>query len=218
MPVQLNSQTGSSEQVDETLRRKTSASVRVSMPGIIQSFNAENCTVTVQPAISGWGQDGAGNLVSKDLPLLQDCPVIFPRGGGVSITFPLSKGDECLIMFADRGIDFWHQSGGINKAVDDRMHDLSDAFVIPGPTSNPRVMKGVSTDSIQIRTDSGAHFIELTQSGAVNITAPTITLNGNVQVNGSVSSTGDMKAGSISVQSHTHTGVQSGSSSTGKPQ
>ncbi|MBT0720457.1 translation initiation factor IF-2 [Rosenbergiella collisarenosi] len=218
MPVQLNSQTGSSEQVDETLRRKTSASVRVSTPGIIQSFDAENCTATVQPAISGWGQDSAGNLVSKDLPLLQDCPVIFPRGGGVSITFPLSEGDECLIMFADRGIDFWHQSGGINKAVDDRMHDLSDAFVIPGPTSNPRALKGVSTNSIQIRTDSGAQFIELTQSGSVNITAPIITLNGDVQVNGAVTSTGDMKAGSISVQSHTHTGVQPGNSSTGKPE
>ncbi len=51
MPVQLNSQTGSSEQVDETLRRKTSASVRVSMPGIIQSFDAENCTATVQPGL-----------------------------------------------------------------------------------------------------------------------------------------------------------------------
>ncbi|WP_241603829.1 Gp138 family membrane-puncturing spike protein [Rosenbergiella nectarea] len=218
MPVQLNSQTGSSEQVDETLRRKTSANVRVSMPGIIQSFNAEKCTVTVQPAISGWGQDGAGNLVSKDLPLLQDCPVIFPRGGGVSLTFPLIEGDECLIIFADRGIDFWHQSGGINKAVDDRMHDLSDAFVIPGPMSERRALKSVSTNSIQIRTDSGAQFIELTQSGAVNITAPNITLTGNVQVNGSVTSTGDMEAGNISVQSHTHTGVQSGSSSTGKPQ
>ncbi len=98
------------------------------------------------------------------------------------------------------------------------MHDLSDAFVIPGPTSERRALKGVSSNSVQIRTDSGAQFIELTKSGSVNITAPTITLTGDVQVNGAVTSTGDMKAGNISAQSHTHTGVQSGSSSTGNPQ
>ena len=208
MPVQLNSQTGSSEQVDETLRRKTSASVRVSIPGIIQSFNAENCTVTVQPAISGWGQDGTGNLVSKDLPLLQDCPVIFPRGGGVSITFPLSEGDECLIMFADRGIDFWHQSGGINKAVDDRMHDLSDAFVIPGPTSNPRTLKGVSTDSIEIRNDDGSTKVGLSsKSGEIYGMAPNgFNLNG-LKIHGD----GRLQlVDGTFVDKHNHGGVQKG--------
>ena len=37
-------------------------------------------------------------------------------------------------------------------------------------------------------------------------------------VDGNLSTTGDVKAGSISLQNHTHSGVQPGSGSTGKPQ
>lgn len=218
MPVKLSSQTGSSEQVDEALRKRTAASIRVALPGIIQSFDAEKCIATVQPAVTGAKSSSTGSISQESLPLLQDCPVVFPHGGGVAMTFPIEEGDECLIIFADRCIDFWWQSGGVQHPVDDRMHDLSDAFVIPGPTSCPRALSSVSTDSIQIRTDSGSQFIELTKSGNVNITSPTITLNGNLQVNGRITSTGDVKAGDISLESHKHSGVESGGSTTGVPE
>jgi hypothetical protein len=32
-------------------------------------------------------------------PILNDLPVVFPRGGGVTLTFPIKEGDECLIVF-----------------------------------------------------------------------------------------------------------------------
>ena len=44
------------------------------------------------------------------------------------------------------------------------------------------------------------------------------TMNADMQINGSVTSTGDQVAGSISQMQHTHTGVQTGSGNTGKPQ
>ena len=46
----------------------------------------------------------------------------------------------------------------------------------------------------------------------------TATMNGNMQINGSVTSTGDQVAGGISQTGHTHTCVQTGSGSTGTPQ
>ncbi|MFW8450019.1 Gp138 family membrane-puncturing spike protein, partial [Klebsiella pneumoniae] len=73
-------------------------------------------------------KDESGAQVSVNLPLLVDVPVVFPRGGGCTLTFPVKPGDECLVIFADRCIDFWWQSGGIQEPVDERMHDLSDAF------------------------------------------------------------------------------------------
>ena len=44
------------------------------------------------------------------------------------------------------------------------------------------------------------------------------TLNGNLQVNGAITSTGNVTAGGIDLQGHVHTGVQSGGALTGGPQ
>lgn len=52
----------------------------------------------------------------------------------------------------------------------------------------------------------------------LQITAQGCTINGDLTVNGAVASTGDVTAGSISLQSHVHPGVQSGGSATGAPQ
>ena len=45
-----------------------------------------------------------------------------------------------------------------------------------------------------------------------------MTLRGNIQQTGSITSSGDHTAGGISLTGHTHTGVQTGGGSTGKPQ
>lgn len=43
------------------------------------------------------------------------------------------------------------------------------------------------------------------------------TINGNLQINGTTTTTGDVVANGISVDSHTHGGVQSGGSNTAGP-
>lgn len=173
MPVSLNSQVGSSEQMSEQLYNSIFSMLRVSMPGIIQSFDPIACTCTVQPAISGQVADEAGEFKSAPLPLLVDVPVVFPRGGGCTITFPVKAGDECLVVFSDRCIDFWWQNGGVQEPVDPRQHDLSDAFAFIGPQSQAEVIGNISTSTLQMRTDDGAAYIELDpNSHAVNIVAP----------------------------------------------
>lgn len=203
MPVALNSQLGSKEQADAQLAQAIMSAMRVSIPGIIQSFDPDAVTAVIQPAIKGVEHDASGAEVSVNLPLLVDVPVIFPRGGGCTLTFPVSAGDECLVIFADRCIDFWWQSGGIQEPVDGRMHDLSDAFCIVGPQSQAKKISGISTTAAQLRTDDGSAFIEvaaghdvtvktpgkLTASadGGTEITSPEIILNGNVTINGNLS-------------------------------
>ncbi|MBP3138405.1 Gp138 family membrane-puncturing spike protein [Klebsiella pneumoniae] len=203
MPVSLNAQLGSKEQADAQLAQAIMSAMRVSIPGIIQSFDPDAVTAVIQPAIKGVEHDASGSEVSVNLPLLVDVPVIFPRGGGCTLTFPVSAGDECLVIFADRCIDFWWQSGGIQEPVDGRMHDLSDAFCIVGPQSQAKKISGISTTAAQLRTDDGAAFIELaaghdvtvktpgkltaSADGGTEITSPEIILNGNVTINGNLS-------------------------------
>ena len=39
------------------------------------------------------------------LPLLVDVPVVFPRGGGVTLTLPVVPAMSAFVVFADRCID-----------------------------------------------------------------------------------------------------------------
>ncbi|MCS4315801.1 phage baseplate assembly protein V [Serratia sp. BIGb0234] len=204
MPVSIPSQVGSEQNMATALTDDIMSNLRVALPGIIQSFDPDAVTCVVQPAVKGYESDDAGKKSSLSLPLLVDVPVIFPRGGGVTLTFPVKAGDECLLVFSDRCIDFWWQNGGVQESVDSRMHDLSDAFAIVGPQSQDKKISGISTSAAQLRTDDGAAFIELDPgSHAVNVTtsgkltasaqggteinSPEIVLNGNVTINGNLS-------------------------------
>lgn len=161
MPVSIRSQVGGEQNMATVLTDDIMSNLRVALPGIIQSFNPETVTCVVQPAVKGYESDDAGKKSSLSLPLLVDVPVIFPRGGGVTLTFPVKAGDECLLVFSDRCIDFWWQNGGTQESVDSRMHDLSDAFAIVGPQSQSQKISGVSTSAAQFRSDDGSTYLEI---------------------------------------------------------
>jgi len=248
MSVNPQSLAGGEQQAMKVLSDTIFSMLRVSMPGIIQSFDPIACTCTVQPAISGQVADEAGEFKSAPLPLLVDVPVVFPRGGGCTITFPVKAGDECLVVFSDRCIDFWWQNGGVQEAVDPRQHDLSDAFAFIGPQSQAEVIGNISTSTLQMRTDDGAAYIELDpNSHAVNIVAPgglnvttplakfsaAVTINGLLtwmggmvgslatgtaaKITGAIEFIGSLKSNGKDISdSHTHSGVQTGTGNSGK--
>jgi len=152
------------------------AGLWVALPGILQSFNGTKRTATVQPSIQAQIRDTKGTWQNHTLPLLLDCPVVFPGGGGYGWTFPLAKGDEGLVIFASRCIDAWWQSGGVQPQAELRSFDLSDGIFFPGLFSQPRLPAvPVSMTSAQIRSDDGSTLIDLS-SGKVAITANEIDL------------------------------------------
>ncbi len=127
------------------------------MPGIVVSFDASKQTAVVQPAIKRiWVEDGP-----LPLPQCVDVPVQFPRGGNFVLTFPIARGDEVLLCFSERAIDNWWDRGGVQEPAEVRSFDLSDAFAIPGVSSRPRFLGGVSTDACELRTLNGAVVLRL---------------------------------------------------------
>jgi hypothetical protein len=90
-----------------------------------------------------------------DIPDCQDVPVHYPRGGGFVLTFPVKAGDECLLCFSERAIDFWFENGGAQLPSEYRMHDYSDAFAVVGFSSKPNAIKDVATDAAELRTLDG---------------------------------------------------------------
>lgn len=181
--------------------------IYTNFPGIVQSVNTVALTCVVQPAIQGIVRQKDGTLRYTNMPLLPDVPLIIPHGGGYALTFPVQPGDECMVFIANRCIDSWWQSGGIQKPIDFRMHDLSDGFALIGPYSQPNVISGYATTTAQFRTNDGTIVVELDQANnRLHLKAPTIWLDTqNLSLNSGATVTPDLGVGNVpSYLNHTH--------------
>lgn len=187
------------------------ATMWTALPCIVQSVNLAEMTIVAQPTIEGVTYDENNNATYVNLPVLADVPICFPSAGGFMITFPIVQGDEVLVIFASRCIDAWWQLSGIQVPLEMRMHDLSDGFAILGPKSVPNVFPSISSTDLQLRNKAGTTFISVTAAGNVVITAPTVTINGDLDVTGEVTGNG------IPLSTHLHSGVQTGGGDSGPP-
>ena len=151
--------------------------LRVACPGIIQGFDEKEQTVTVQLALREEITGYDYNKQWMDIPVLLDVPIVIPRAGGYCLTMPIKQGDECLVVFGDMCIDGWWQHGGIQNQIEKRRHDLSDGFAILGTWSQPRVIKDYSTDSCQLRNETGNSIIEL-KNNEINLISNKVKING----------------------------------------
>lgn len=181
------------------------------LPGIVTSVNFSEMTCEVQPALQAVTEDETGTQTVVNLPLLVDVPIVFPSAGGFTLTFPLAVNDEVLVVFSSRCIDAWWQSGGIQQAMEARMHDLSDGFAIPGPKSLPNKISAISTTDVQLRNNAGTSLLSIKADGSIQITAATVNITGNLVV------TGEVTAGAIPLTAHLHPGVTAGGAVTGAP-
>ena len=215
------------------------ANIWTSIPGVITEFFPLTQTASVRPAIQIKQFESQINnlapiVTNTDLPILLDCPVQFPSGGGTTLTFPVNIGDECLIVFASRCIDSWWYQGLVPNGSNDfypvpqatmRMHDLSDGFVVLGFKSAPNVIPNISITSVQLRSNDGKATISITPStleidivstSAITMTAPAVFITGAFYVNGDTVFDGSLTAnGHIIDQTHTHGSVTTGTGTSG---
>lgn len=110
--------------------------------GNVESFDTIDQTCTIQinyvrvitsgtPTGSPNDDDTTRKLVPY--PQLVKCPLMILSGGNSYLTFPIVKGDQCVILFNDRDIDTWWNTGvAANPPNSSRLHDLSDALVFVG--------------------------------------------------------------------------------------
>lgn len=94
-----------------------------------------------------------------DYPVLADCPVIVLGGGGAHLTFPISPGDHCLVLFNDVDMDKWLVGGQTMPPGNPRSHSFSDGIALVGlrPFSSPLTDYGEDC----VRLKFGESLIEL---------------------------------------------------------
>lgn len=145
---------------------KTASDLNCMKIATVEEVHYDDLTVTVRllnKRTLGNNPDGTPNV--RDYALIRAkicycCPFL---------TFPINKGDDCVLLFSDREIESWFINGDTQPVNYQRMHDLTDAFAIFGIRSLPKIIS-VSKDclnlfygnnGVKIKSDS----ISLTKNG-----------------------------------------------------
>jgi hypothetical protein len=201
------------------------AEMWTAVPAILQTYNAAamTCTAVIAVKAKVLATKTAQTFTDVQITTLVDLPVQFPSGGGYTLTFPLAKGDEGLVIFSSRCIDAWWQNGGVQPQAELRMHDIADGMFVPGLRSQPRVIPSPSANSVQLRSDDGVAKVEIAAGHVVNIDAPGgLNFLGDLTVTGNFKATGGVTGGyggvdQVGLQTHRHSGVTTGGGSTAVP-
>lgn len=154
-----------------------------------------------------------GNQVLRDYPDIY-AKVHFFGWGGIGATYPIEPGMEGFLLFNDRELETWFMTGEGGNLAYDRCHDLSDALFICGLHSQPNIeLLPYMADCLHLFYKSSDIQIK---DGTIIMNGNT-TINGNLQVNGWIHATGDIVAGTVSLQKHVHINTQPGSGNSGIP-
>lgn len=124
---------------EQELKQSIGFGIHVALPAVVQSYNASKQTVEVQPTIRERTITEGNQIRYVQYPLLINVPVLFPQVGSFQLTFPISPGDECLVVFSDLSIDNWWLNGNVQNPVEQRRHDLSDGIAIFGLINQERL-------------------------------------------------------------------------------
>ena len=125
-----------SGQLLQSWKEEIMSSIHCALPGTVVSFDADSQTAVIRPAVvreverqGRFSRSRDGTARSRPfvpLPLLRDVPVFMP------VPFEVHEGDACLVVFADRDIDAWFETGEAEVPPSGRMHSLSDGFAFVG--------------------------------------------------------------------------------------
>lgn len=138
------------------------AEIYTAMPAIVVSFDADDQTVNVQPAIKRGVIGEDGSRIVERLPQIPRVPVLYPSGGRFEIRFPLEEGDVVLLHFSHVSLDRWLARGGEVDPEDDTRGGFTDCFATPSvrsyrdaiPIASDRLRLGhADGDAIEIQQD-----------------------------------------------------------------
>jgi len=169
----------------DALERKFNAGLNAVQVGVIQSYDVGTQLASVKIAMKQVTNiDADGTKTLQEYPVLLECPAFVLSGGNDFISMPITAGDNCLVLFNDRDIDTWLNSGDGGFPTTSRKHDLSDGFVLVGVRPLTASIASALADGIRI-SHNGDSFMDFVD-GMIESTASMFKHNGDMQVDGDV--------------------------------
>lgn len=136
--------------------------VHTCLPGLIDEYDASTRRATVQPATRIVMADDK----ALDRPPVVNAPVVWPSGGGWSISCPLAQGDACLLVFSMRGLSAFLETFELSDPTPGHRFELSDAFVVPGlGPAPPGTVDPVLPDALIAQSDDGSTALTISADG-----------------------------------------------------
>lgn len=139
------------------------------------------------------------------------------QAGTCAIICDPKVGDVGLAVFAQRDVSVLTGGNEPQRPDTYRAFDMSDGFYIGGYWgATPQTYIEINDNYVEIKAD--VHIIgKVTTTDTITADNDIITKT-NMQASGNVTATGDVSGKGISLSSHVHGGVESGSSTTSTPQ
>lgn len=116
--------------------------------GRVQSYDPLTNTLDAVPVVKRAFNIGLDEVDYEELPIIPNVPVIWPRGGGFAVTFPIEEDDHVVLAFTDDDISKWRDSGSIEEPAELVRMGLGSAIAIPGIGAGD--LDVVATDPIEV--------------------------------------------------------------------
>ncbi len=175
--------------------------VGTSIPGHILSFDSATGLAQVQI--------GVQRVTVRDQTLtpspLIEVPVYF-AGGSYMLEHQIDPLDEGLIIFSQRCIDGWVNTGGVAANPITRFHDFSDAAFLPGLRSQPNKISSFANNGVRLRNKDATHYMWLKNDGEIELKNGAGTLN----ISASGAFEGTFTSFNVTSDSFTHNNVNIG--------
>lgn len=136
--------------------------------GTVQAFDVlkQTCQVSINYTKTYFRPNDIGvySPVLVNYPVITDAPIITLGGSGGALTFPIKKGDECIVLFNDRDIDNWFNGSSNSALATGRLHSFSDALILIGPRSIANLIPLYNADDPEFRTLDGNAKVSVSSS------------------------------------------------------
>lgn len=213
-PADVNDQSG----LIDFFLQKNAADIQKVIPAKIISYDRNLNRATIQILtlfLTSTGQ----KLQMKSIP---NIPVLTLAGGGFVLSFPVQAEQIGFLLASDRDISLFKQNLTSYTPATNRQHQYEDSIFIPLNLNGFTINEADAT-ALLISSLDGATKLSI-QNNLITMTAANVVINGNTTVNGTLTATDtitsnvDVISETISGKTHTHTGVTTGSGTTGQPQ
>lgn len=164
--------------------------------------------VVVQPLIMSLSPnlDENGTYAQRERPKIRTT-IWREMAGGMMIYFPISVGDTGWIVAADRDTTTL-KTTNMAESIPPPTFSVSNyefGYFIPDVVTKRFTVANSDEKCLSIQsTDGEVKVVINPNTHEVTITAPTVTINGNLNVNGTITSSGNGTFGGINFNTHRH--------------
>ena len=201
------------ELIDLVMREKLSE-VRVALPGEVVAYDASLQEADVQPLVKRRVARDDGTETEEPLPIIPHVPVLHMRGGGFHASFPLSVGDQVLLVFSDTSVDDVRAGRGAAAPSDRASHHLANAVCYPGGAYPTGEELSDSHGTDLIIGEDGGNAMRIAPGGPVRLGSQG---GGEEFVALATKVLTELQSIRTQYNLHTHTGVTTGGGVSGVP-